>query len=56
MKEQQIFRPLIDFERQIDDAFVRYHSKIKKRKKEFKLNTEMKKTLNIRDFSKVIGK
>lgn len=56
MKEQQVFRPLIDFEKQIDDAFIRYHSKIKKRKKEFKLNPEMKKSFNVREFAKSISK
>ena len=56
MKDQQIFRPLQDFERQIDDAFIRYHSKIKKRRKEFKLNPEMRKTLNIKTIAKIVGK
>lgn len=54
MKDQQAFRPLQDFERQIDDAFIRYHSKIKKqRRKEFKLHDEMRKTLNIKTTAKV---
>ena len=53
MKDQQAFRPLQDFERQIDDAFIRYHSKIKKRRKEFKLNNEMRKSLNIKTTAKV---
>ena len=56
MKEQQVFRPLLDFERQIDDAFNRYNLKIKKRRQELKKNLELKKMLILKGFSRSLGK
>ena len=56
MRNQPAFRPLLDFERQIDDAFLRYNAKAKKNIKEFKLGLEKKKTSNVKRIAKFFGK
>ena len=56
MKNQQVFRPLLDFERQIDEAFTRYNSKTKKNLKEFKMSMDSKKTKSMKRITKLFAK
>ena len=53
MNKRESFRPLLDFEKQIDEAFVRYSSKIKKRKKNMDSVSQMVRTLSIKSTDKL---
>lgn len=56
MKTQPAFRPLLDFEKQIDEAFSRYNTKAKNNIKEFKLGIKDKKNSNVEKIAKFFGK
>ena len=53
MNKRESFRPLLDFEKQIDEAFVRYSSKLKKRKKGMDSVSQIVRSISVKNTGKL---